>query len=345
MKLKIHKQLDYNRRKFFTLLTDKLSTYLIQTARQIKHMQKIGIIVNPHAKKNEKQNNKSTELFRAIGGELVEVRTTQNLDEIFTVAEEFKKKKIDYLAISGGDGTLHHVLSRFILVYRNKDIPPIVILKGGTMDTISRSINLKGKGPEILRRLVDTIKQDKPITTQYRNTMKIGDKYGFLFGLGITSNFLVEYYRGGDTGPWKAVKVTLGGIIKGIFNTNAGLFRRLNARVTIDGYELPFNDFLGILAATVENIGIGFNALYRAYEKDYAFHVLATGMKPTEVVFRVWNLKVGRKIHHPLHFDDIASTIVVHIPRRFQYMMDGELYESSGELIVKAGPRVRIVYV
>ncbi len=308
-------------------------------------MQKIGIIVNPQAKKNRKMNNKSAEHFRAIGGELVEVRTTQNLDEIFTVAEEFKKKKIEYLAISGGDGTLHHVLSSFIFVYQNDEIPPLVILKGGTMDTISRSINLKGKGPEILQRLIDTITQGKPITLHHRNTMKIGDKYGFLFGLGITSNFLVEYYRGGSTGPWKAVQVTLGGIIKGIFNTNAGLFRRLNARVTIDGNELPFNDFLGILAATVENIGIGFKALYRAYEKDYSFHVLATGMKPIEVVFHIWDLKVGRKIHHPLHFDDIASTILVRAPRTFQYMMDGDLYEATGELLVETGPRIQFVHV
>lgn len=308
-------------------------------------MQKIGIIVNPHAKKNKKMKIKPADLFRSIGGELVEVRTTQSLDEIFTVAEEFKKKKIGYLAVCGGDGTLHHVLSRFILVYRKEEIPPLVILKGGTMDTISRSINLKGKGPEILTRLVENLKNGNTIKMFHRNTMKIGDKYGFLFGLGITSNFLVEYYRGGDTGPWKAVKVTLGGIIKGIFNSNAGLFRRLTATVSINGQELPFRDFLGILAATVESVGIGFRALYRAYEKDYSFHVLATGMKPIEVVLRVWNLKVGKKIHHPLHFDDLASTILVRGPRTFQYMMDGDLYEATDELKVEAGPRVRIVYV
>ncbi len=308
-------------------------------------MQKIGIIVNPHAKKNRKMKTNPADLFRTIGGNLVEVRTTQSLDEIFTVAEEFKKKNIDYLGVCGGDGTLHHVLSRFILVYRKVEIPPLVILKGGTMDTISRSINLKGKGAEILQRLVENINHGRAITTHYRNTMKIGDKYGFLFGLGITSNFLVEYYRGGDTGPWKAVKVTIGGICKGIFNSNTGLFKRLRVRVIADGYQIPFDDFLGILAATVESVGIGFKALYRAYEKDNAFHVLATGMKPIEVVARIWRLKTGRPMHHPRHFDNVVSTLIVRGPHTFQYMMDGDLYEAFDELKVEAGPRVRIVYV
>ncbi|MCX7680266.1 MAG: acylglycerol kinase family protein [Spirochaetes bacterium] len=308
-------------------------------------MAKIGIIINPHAKKNKKMKQNLADLFHAIGGNLVEVRVTQSLDEIFTVAEEFQKKNIDYLAVCGGDGTLHHVLSRFILVYRTKDIPPLVILKGGTMDTISRSINLKGKGPDILKRLVDTIIRRIPIRMHYRNTMKIGDKYGFLFGLGITSNFLVEYYRGGNTGPWKAIKVTIGGIIKGIFHTNAGLFKRLSATVTIDGNELPFKDYLGILAATVENIGIGFRTLSRAYEKEYAFHVLASAMKPIDIVPRIWYLKTGKKINHPLHFDDVASTILIRGPRTFQYMVDGDLYEATDELKVEAGPRVRIVEV
>jgi diacylglycerol kinase family enzyme len=308
-------------------------------------MKKIGIIINPHAKKNRKMKVNPVDLYRRIGGDFVEVRATRSLDEVFTVAEEFKSKGISYLGVCGGDGTLHHVLSRFLHVYRDRELPPLLILKGGTMDTISRSISLKGKGPEILNRLIAHIKEGREVKLYHRDTMKTGDKFGFLFGLGITSNFLVEYYRGGDTGTWKAVKVAAAGIIKGIFLSNAGLFRKLDATVTIDGREVPFRDFLGVLAATVESVGIGFKILYRAYEKDRTFHVLATGLKPFEVVTRVWKLKTGTPIHHPRHFDDIASVLEVKGPRQFQYMMDGDIYEATDSLKLEAGPRVRLVYV
>ena len=54
------------------------------------------------------------------------------------------------------------------------------------------------------------ISEGREVKLFFRDTMKVGDKYGFLFGLGITSNFLVDYYRGGDTGTWKAIKVAAG---------------------------------------------------------------------------------------------------------------------------------------
>ncbi len=308
-------------------------------------MEKIGIIINPHAKKNRKMKSKLVDLYQEIGGAHAEVRVTRSLDEVYTAAEYFLNSGISYLGVCGGDGTLHHVLSRFIQVYRNAELPTLVILKGGTMDTISRSIGLKGKGPDILRRLTASLREGNPVTVYHRDTMKIGDKYGFLFGLGITSNFLVEYYRGGDTGPWKAVKVTAVNLMKGIFTSKGGLFKRLNASVTVDGREVPFHDFLGVLAATVENVGIGFRILYRAYEKDHTFHVLATGLKPINLVARVWKLKTGKPIIHPLHFDDIASNLIIKGPRQFQFMMDGDLYEATDRLIVEAGPRVRLAYV
>jgi diacylglycerol kinase family enzyme len=308
-------------------------------------MKKIGIIINPHAKKNRKMRENPVDLYRRIGGDHVEVRATGSLDEVFTVAEEFKSMGISYLGVCGGDGTLHHVLSRFIQVYRKEELPALLILKGGTMDTISRSINLKGKGPEILTRLISLISEGREVTLFTRDTMKVGDKYGFLFGLGITSNFLVDYYRGGDTGTWKAIKVAAAGIFKGIFLSNAGLFKRLNAVVTIDGKEVPCRDFLGILAATVESVGIGFRPLYRAYEKDHTFHVIATGMKPFNVVLQVWKLKNGKPLCDPRHFDTIASVLEVKGPRQFQYMMDGDLYQATDSLKLEAGPRVRLVYV
>jgi len=101
-------------------------------------MERIGIIINPHAKKNRKMKINPADLYREIGGAHVEVRVTRSLDEVFTAAEEFRRMGISYLGVCGGDGTLHHVLSRFLHVYRGAELPTLVILKGGTMDTICR---------------------------------------------------------------------------------------------------------------------------------------------------------------------------------------------------------------
>ena len=67
-------------------------------------MDKIGIIINPHAKKNKKAKVNPVDFYSGIGGKYVEVVATQTLDDISKVARDFKKKGISYLGICGGDG-------------------------------------------------------------------------------------------------------------------------------------------------------------------------------------------------------------------------------------------------
>ncbi|HNR86945.1 MAG TPA: diacylglycerol kinase family protein [Spirochaetota bacterium] len=309
-------------------------------------MARIGIIINPHAKKNKRARINPLNRYRELGGDLADVRATQSLDEVFTVAESFKKSGIEYLGICGGDGTLHHVLSRFMYVYRDAPLPPIVILKGGTMDTVSRSIGLTGAGPEIMRRLMDRLADGGAIDLFSRDTIRIGDRYCFLFGLGLTSNFLTEYYRGGDTGPLKAVTVALKGIASGILGLRSGnLFTRFTGRVIVNGEELWFSDFLGILAGTVEEIGIGFRPLSRAYERDGAFHTIFAGCKPITVALQVNRFRTGRPLRDPNYHDCVTDRFIVTGPPKFQYMMDGDLYEANSTLTVESGPAVRLVRV
>ena len=261
-------------------------------------MEKVGIIVNPHAKKNQKMKNKIVELYKGIGGSYVDLRVTNNLDEVLTVSKDFKKQGITYLGICGGDGTLHHVLSSFIQVYKPNDIPPVVILKAGTMNNVSKSINLNGRGSQVLTRLIRALNDGRDIKIIKRDTIKIENKYCFLFGLGLASNFLCEYYKGGNTGPLKATKVLVRGVWGGLFGQEAGgLFERLNTRTIIDGKELWFNDFFGILAGTVKDIGISFKPLSCAYKKDGTFHLIASGMKPLDLVFKLNKFRTGKALN------------------------------------------------
>ena len=157
-------------------------------------MRKIGIIVNPHAKKVRK-GRVSIDDFVKYDSPDVLVRVTQTLDEVENILNDFKKQKVDYVGITGGDGSLHHVLSRMMKVYKEGELPPILILKGGTMDNVSRTIKLRGTGFKILKRLIKKIEQEKEIKTYRRDTLQIGDHYCFLFGNGFVANFLNDVYQ------------------------------------------------------------------------------------------------------------------------------------------------------
>ncbi len=82
-----------------------------------------------------------------------------------------------------------------------------MVLKGGTMDNVSRSIHLRGQGHDVLRRLLKKISAGGKIEIRKRGTMRIGDRYCFIFGTGFVTNFLEEVYRGGEKGNFRNIQV------------------------------------------------------------------------------------------------------------------------------------------
>jgi len=308
-------------------------------------MEKIGIIVNFNSRRNKKARRDPVTVFEEIGGENVIVKPTYSLDDIYTAAREFKEAGVSYFATSGGDGTIHHVLSRFIHVYGEENVPPMLILRGGTMNNISRSIRLKGHGYDILKRAVQKIQNGKHLDLHRRDTIRINDLYCFLFGNGITSDFLKELYDNGKTYTkifhliYMAVTEALG------LRKQQRLLKGVDGAVTIDGNTLPYTHFLGILAGTVEDVGMGFSPLPEANRMEGYFHIIANGMKPSAAVRQIYRLKRGVPMNHAMNFDGLAREVQLEMYRPFTYTMDGDLYESDGILDVSAGPPVNLAWV
>lgn len=318
--------------------------YLLKTIISNGIKMEIGIIVNPHAKKNVKRS--PVNAFRAIGGGYADVRVTDTLDEVVSTAKDFRKQGIKYLGISGGDGSVHHVQSVFMNVYRREKIPPILILRSGTMNTISRTINLKGTGPEIMERFINKIRSGVKPEIHYRDTVKVNDKCCYMFGIGLAANYISQYNQGKNKGPIKAVYVLMRGVYGGLTGReDISLFKRVNAKVIIDGKKLWFDDIFAVFIATIEEIGISFKPMSRAYEKENTFHTIAAGMTPAELIPRLFKLRAGIPLDHPNHYDNIAKEVIIKGPKRYDYMMDGDIYEWSGELKVVTGPRIGMVYV
>jgi diacylglycerol kinase family enzyme len=309
-------------------------------------MAKIGIIINPHSKKIKKLNIDPVEYYKNIGGNSVYIRLTSTLDDIVKAAKDFKKQRISFLAISGGDGSVHHVISRFINEYKNTRLPDVLILKDGSTNIISKTCQLKGKGPALLKKLINAINNNTKINILFKNTLKINDMYCFSFGAGFPANVISEYNKGGNKGLLKEIKVLFMSVINAIFKKgHKGLFSRIKMKIIADGKELQLTDFFAILAATYEMPFLTFKITSRAYEKDDAFHLIATGMKPFELVLRINKLRTGKPIKHKQHCDDVVSELKLVCKNKFLYQMDGDIYESDGKLTVTMGPRIGFVSI
>lgn len=309
-------------------------------------MNKVGLIINPHARGVKKMNIDPLEYFTGISEGYADIRLTNSVAEVDSVITDFKKMGTPYVAVCGGDGTCHNVISRMIAIYKKDPVPPLLHLRAGTMNTQSRTINLKGKPGEILKRIVRILKAKGAPKTFTRDTIRIGDMYGFIFGVGMTANFLHEYYKGEGTGPKKALK-TIWMAVKGVtVGADVGtLFDRLDCTVVVDGTPVPHHDFIAVIATTVDDIGIGFKPMHRAYEKDGTFHILSVGCQASDIVKNLVKIKTGKPIHHPYLFDSIGKKAVITSRKKMLYTIDGDMYEAEGKLVAEIGPPVKLVYV
>jgi diacylglycerol kinase family enzyme len=309
-------------------------------------MSRIPVIVNPHSKRNKKRPGKSVSILNKIGGDSVDVIATSTIDELDALAGKCVNSDISCVCISGGDGTIHQVITRFIAVFGSTPLPAFVILKDGTINNISHTVELRGSGYSILRRLLRSMESGKALSLHRRTTMKIGDRYCFLFGTGFTTNLLSAIYEGGNKDTMKVLRVAARAFREGIFSPGSSdLFRSFRGTVAIDGREIPRRDFLGILAGTVEHVGLGFRPLSPLDAEKGTFHIIATGVTPMVFARNIVGLARGKHLQHPDHFDRYAKSAVISGDAPFVYTMDGDLYTAERDLIVETGPVVEIVSV
>ena len=306
----------------------------------------IAVIHNPFARGNLRRPA-IVEKLREIVNDFGEVIVTRNIEQLPEVAREFLKKEIEILGINGGDGSLHLTLSVLVNVFKDKSLPKIIALRGGTMNTMPNSVGLKGKTLEILKKVIEKYQKGEPLETIKQHLVRLNDQYGFMSGAGLPPNFLSAYYGGTSTGPWQAVKVIARAIGSAMVNGPyiKFLFEPARCQIEIEGEEIPSREFTAILACSIKEIGLGFTPTPRAYEKPGHFHFVATTLAPLKVIPRIPTIWLGRELKHPEVFSRVASRVLLKPLANLRYMIDGEIYETETPIEMTCGPTIELIKV
>jgi hypothetical protein len=170
---------------------------------------------------------------------------------------------------------------------------------------------------------------------------------GFLFGTGVVAGFLAEYYRAGNQTPLVAARTLALAIGSALVHGRA--IRRMAApfcgSVDLDeGQRWGQRSYLTVTAGTIADIGLGFKPFYRYGEQPSSFHILGVHASALSVVRELPRLRRGQAMRSGIAFDALSHRAVVRSSQApFSYMIDGDLYETSGELEVVIGPRVKLV--
>ncbi|MBW2340365.1 MAG: hypothetical protein JRF50_08465 [Deltaproteobacteria bacterium] len=304
----------------------------------------IGVISNPGAGKNAGNPTRTERLRQILGSDGV-VREAQSSEEMLDIAREFRRGGIDILAIDGGDGTLHHALSAFIPIYDGTDLPPVALLRGGTMNTIANSLGIRGASEAILQRIVSNVREQVPFEIVRTNTLKVNDRYGFIFGLGFPVNLLKAYYQGEGRGPAKAIRVLfrvlLSMLEKG--DTDGSFFRPFKAEIWLDGKRLPHWRYTALLGATVEEVGLGFKPTRRAREKEGQFQALCLGTGAKKSGLNALRVFLGMQLRGERLVDCMVRRSVIKLEKPADIQIDGEIFKNQKEIRLYVGPAIRCI--
>ncbi|MBI4125243.1 MAG: hypothetical protein HY466_04860, partial [Deltaproteobacteria bacterium] len=261
------------------------------------------------------------------------------------LAREYKSRSNDIIAIAGGDGTYQKTQTVLVHVYGRDPLPKIALLGGGTMNNMVNCLKLKGTPETILSRLIYQYHQDRPFRETQLHLLKVNDQYGFLYGSGLLHRFLIDFNKVEGPTRWTAIRMLLSAMGQALAHSKRGkvLCERMDADVTLDGRPWPFKNYTAVFAGTIETLGLGFNALYRARKEKDKFQICAFSLPPRQVVSSFPVLLMGAKVPSENWLDDLAGQAEIHYREPQGYMLDGELYPPVEKVRLAIGPAIQVV--
>lgn len=309
----------------------------------------IGIISNPHSRRNRRHPEQMRRLAYILGQDDT-YELTNRIEDVSDAALQFKENDIDILALNGGDGTNHVTLTKFIEVWGDAPLPKVALLRGGTMNTVSNAVGVKGTPARLLANLVEKYYTKQPFETTQRDLLEITDeqatRYGFIFGNGLVANFLELYYGTGNPSPTTAARLLAKAVATMPFDSdiNRELFRPFRARIELDDEIWAERDYTAVLSSTVDQIGLGFRPFIRSEETAGSFHILGVTGGAVGTALQLPKIRLGLPADQEVIRSAVSSKAEFISDEPIGYTIDGDMHVAeSGRVTLKAGPRVEII--
>ncbi len=305
----------------------------------------IGVITNPRSRRNRRNPALARQLAYVLG-EQGQLAAPHDFDALHRVAEHFKERQIDILAVNGGDGTTHVALTAFLKVYGDEPLPRVALLRGGTMNTMATGVGIRGRPDQLLGQLVQAYHSGQPLRTTERNCLLVNDQAGFLFGNGMLANFLEVYYQGSEPSPVKGARLlaqaVLSTMVGGAFSRR--LRRRVRMRVTVDGHTWDSQDWLTVAIGTVDNIGLQFRPFPRVVGTPGHLEIIGVQGTLGDLAKVLPAIRLARPLNHPAFPNSLAKEVILEAEEPMGFMVDGDFHSAGQRLEIRPGPRITFTW-
>ncbi len=308
----------------------------------------IGIVNNPRSRRNRHKPDVAARLRARLDGEGM-VLDASTPEELQDAVERFRAADIDLLAVNGGDGTGHRVLTAFAEGWRDRPLPRLLLLRGGAMNTVAHGHGIRGTPESILKAILEARRRGIPLRTVERDLLRVEAdggtaRYGFIFGTGVVVTVLEAWDRSKDPSPLRAV----GLVVRAIGSAMRGgpfavsLMRRERLRIETDGEEWPDGAYLTLIAGSTPDIGLGFKAFHRCDEQPGFFHAVGVTCTLGPLAVSLPRIRAGRPWKRRHALDEVTRELVLTSDRP-RFTVDGDLYAAREQVRVTTGPGIEIV--
>src|SRR5687767_13928987 len=111
-------------------------------------------------------------LTSALGGE-GKVIAADSLEHLGDLVNQLAENPPSAIAVHGGDGTLHKSLSALVRAWRGRPLPPIAVLRGGTMIVVVSSLGLAGRPEAVVADLAAAARSGRPLPVIERRCLRV----------------------------------------------------------------------------------------------------------------------------------------------------------------------------
>ena len=339
----------------------------------------IGVITNPNSHKNMNRPHRAQEL-QSIVGSLGQVHATQSPEEIKPVLREFLRNRARFWVSDGGDGALHWMLRFGLDVVEEEaakgepvSLPLALPTNGGSIDFVAHNVGIRGDAKSILKRLREDLEEGRQIEEVEVDSMLIegvqekdGQEVPFRtlgFGVaagGVGQRFFDKLEEAGQHTSRNIIEIVaktvasfpvamsplrhLPGMPKVLRQFARDMFNPTVCRVTIDGEEIPYEDFTGIHIASMSlNLG-GVLRFFSKADVPGQLHCIVGSPSPFCIIRNVPRMHFGMKMKGDSLVDGPCKTMTMEATgdELMAPVIDGEYYQNVKKISFKPGPRVTI---
>lgn len=309
----------------------------------------VGVIVNRRAGKKTLLGGTTAQRLEALLGPADRLWQTDKPGQLPQVIEQFIRRRLAVLAIGGGDGSNHLVLSALLAACPAAQLPRVAFLCGGTHNAHAASLGIRGRPESLLRRLLRRRDSGRYLPVVRRLILRVEDGQRVHHGFSMATGFMYRFYQelldnGGDSPlrvlgrllGWSSDLLLGGGRVERQFSDEA-------LRLYISGRELAWPRVNGLACSSMEALGMGFRPFPLAGRFADRFQIAATRVRARELLRLIGAFWKGGEVQHPDIIITTSAEVELQSPHPQGYVLDGELYQGGERLRVSAGPRLALV--